>query len=133
MSRDRAARVSRGFTLVEVMVALIVFAVGMLSLALLMPAGTRGVRKAGQNTRGSELAASSMERLLSTPYDDPDLNRGNHVDTGNPHDNSYFVSWSVDTGVPIANCKRITLSVAWPTAASSNTVRLVGVKPLSDQ
>jgi len=132
MARDRSARGARGFTLVEVMVALIVFAVGMLSLALLMPAGTRGIRRAGQNTRGSELAASSIERLLATPYGDPDLSLGAHNDTGNPYDSKYFVSWAVDTGQPITNCKRITVTVCWPTATSTTNVRLVGVKPLSE-
>lgn len=132
MSRDRAARASRGFTLVEVMVALIIFAVGMLSLAMLMPAGTRGVRKAGQNTRGSELAASSIEHLLATPYDHPDLDLGAHNDPANPYDGKYFVSWAVDTGQPIVNCKRITVTVRWPSAASLTNVRLIGVRPECD-
>ncbi len=97
-----------------------------------MPAGTRGVRKAGQNTRGSELAASSIERLLATPYDHPDLDLGAHNDPANPYDGKYFVSWAVDTGQPIVNCKRITVTVRWPSAASLTNVRLIGVRPECD-
>ena len=66
----------RGFTLVEVLVAITVFAVGVLSLASLMPLGTRNISKSADQSRGSELASACAERLLTTPYADSPLAEG---------------------------------------------------------
>ena len=116
-----------GFTLVEVMVALVVFAVGALSMVALFPLGTRSVADAGQQTRASELATTTMERLLVTPYFDPDLDPGAHTATGSPLDDIYHVTWNVEDNAPVSGCKRITITVRWPLATSTTRVRLVGV------
>ena len=120
---------ARGFSMMEILVALIVIAIGVFSMTALIPAGTRSNTKAGQQTRGSELASVTMERLLSTPYGDPDLDAGNHSDPNNPLDGGYFVTWVVEVDQPITRCKRITVETHWPTATATNQVRLIGVNP----
>lgn len=122
--RGRAA----GFSLVEVAVALIIFAIGFLSLAALIPLGTKGVSKSGESTRASEIASATMERLLSTPYSDPDLGSGAHADPSNPYPGDYHVTWNVEEDQPEASCKRITVRVRWPLSSSTTMVRMVGVK-----
>ena len=124
-----SSRDTRGFTMLEVLVALIVIGIGVFSLTAMIPMGTRSNTKSGQQTRGSELAAVTMERLLSTPYNEPDLDAGSHNDTANPYPGGYYVSWSIDVDQPIAHCKRITVETHWPTATALNKVRLVGVNP----
>lgn len=125
------ARNARGFTLIEVMVALVVFAVGVLSLAMLIPLGTKGISRSGETTRASELSVATMEKLLATPYTDDDLTAGTHIDTGNPYNGSYHVTWVVENNQPITSCKRITVRVRWPVSTSPVNVSLVGVKPES--
>jgi type IV pilus assembly protein PilV len=125
------ARGARGFTLIEVMVALVVFAVGVLSLAMLIPLGTKGISRSGETTRASELSVAAMEKLLATPYDDDDLTAGTHTDTANPYNGSYYITWVVEVDQPITSCKRITVRVRWPMSNSATNVRLVGVKPAS--
>ena len=115
--------------MIEILVALIVIGIGVFSLTALIPAGTRSNTKAGQQTRGSELASVTMEKLLSTPYNDPDLDVGTHDDPNNPYPGNYYVSWTVELDQPITKCKRITVETHWPTATSSTKVRLVGVNP----
>lgn len=126
------ARATRGFTLVEVMVALVVFAVGVLSLAMLIPLGTKGISRSGETTRASELSVATMEKLLATPYDDGDLNAGTHTDSNNPYNGSYHVTWTIEADQPITSCKRITVRVRWPNSGSATNVSLVGVKPASN-
>jgi type IV pilus assembly protein PilV len=123
----RRSRDERGLTLIEVLVALTLFALGALALAALVPAGTRTVSKAGEDTRASELAAQCMERLLDTPYGDPALDAGTHNDAQNPHAGRYWVSWQVEDNQPVGLCKRITVRVRWPASASPTLVRLVAV------
>ncbi len=83
MTKRTRAR-DAGFTLVEAMVALVVFSIGILGLAALMPIGSRTVSSAGRQTRASELCSNAAENLLALPYDAPDLTSGTHDDPGNP-------------------------------------------------
>ncbi|MCC6349875.1 MAG: prepilin-type N-terminal cleavage/methylation domain-containing protein [Candidatus Eisenbacteria bacterium] len=101
-----------GFTLIEVMVALVIFAVGVLSLGLVVPAATKRVTKAGVQTRASALAAERAETLLTTPYGHDDLLSGAHTDPENPVDSTYYVRWTVTDDAPIAGCKRVVVSVS---------------------
>lgn len=116
---------ARGFTLVEVMVALVIFAVGMLALVLCMPMATRGVVKSGTQTRASSLAAEAAEELLTIPYGDGDITAGTHDDPANPHLGRYFVRWVVEDDQPTASCKRITVKVARGSASATPEARLV--------
>jgi len=125
----RAVRRQAGFTLIETLIAIVVFAVGVLALVSLMPIGTKKISNSAMLTRGSELAATVAEKLLVTPYFDPDLDAGNHNDPDNPHDGRFFVSWSVEEDQPIAACKRVTVVVRWPVAGSPLSTRLVVVTP----
>jgi type IV pilus modification protein PilV len=122
---------SEGFTLVEVLVALMVFVVGVLSIAAMMPTGSQSVNRSGDETRASELASACAERLLSTSYTDADLTSGVHLDTANPHDGKYYVGWSVQNDQPMPLCKRATVTVRWPTSASAPGASVVVVVPRS--
>ena len=119
----------RGFTLVEVMIALVVMSIGVLALASLLPMGTKKISNSASRTRASELAATLAERLLATPYADEALVEGAHDDDQNPYDGQYYLSWSVEDDQPITACKRVTVFARWPSASSSLTARVIVVTP----
>lgn len=60
-----AVAAARGFTLIEVLVALVVLAVGMLGLAVLLVEGLQGSRTAIEHTQAVNLAADIAERMRS--------------------------------------------------------------------
>lgn len=62
-NRWHAVAAARGFTLVEVLVALVVLAVGMLGLAVLLVEGLQGSRSAIEHTQAVSLAADIAERM----------------------------------------------------------------------
>jgi prepilin-type N-terminal cleavage/methylation domain-containing protein len=101
-----------GFTLIEVLVAFVVFAIGILSLGLTIPMGTRRINRAGSQTRASSLATERAETILIMPYGQGDLTAGTHTDPNNPVEGVYYVKWVVTEDRPITGCKRIVVSVA---------------------
>jgi prepilin-type N-terminal cleavage/methylation domain-containing protein len=70
-SNEKPAR-ERGFTLIEVMMAIVILTVGLLSLAQMMVLATNSNTLSGRMTSSSALAREQMERLKAAPfYSDP--------------------------------------------------------------
>lgn len=69
---------NQGFTLIEVMIAMVIFVVGMLSVAALQTGATKGNINANRSTRAFTWCSDRMEVLMSLPYDDASLNAGPH-------------------------------------------------------
>ena len=123
--RPRAA----GFTLIEVMVALVIISVGLMALVGLVPLGSKQVASTTQRSRASQLAAGRAERLLITPYSDADLDPGTHLDDENPVEGKYWVRWTVEDDQPITGCKRIVVKTAIGSAGAAELSKVVIVVP----
>ena len=135
---------NRGFTLIEIMIAMVIFVVGMLSVAAMQTGATKGNNTANRSTRAFTWCSDRMEVLMGLPYGDSSLDDGEHSNTGDAEiitqttdgiDNDYDgqideagesgvvnVRWNVVdndgvTGVPPppANTKSITVTVTWRT------------------
>jgi type IV pilus assembly protein PilV len=126
--RHRTAGKAAGFTLVEFMVALTVFAIGVLGIALVFMNGTRHVGASGEETKAVELAQQGLEDLLTESFDSVNLDPGTHWDADNPLERAYYRDWSVEDQVPFTGCKRVTVNVRWPGEHPTRTVTLVGIK-----
>jgi type IV pilus assembly protein PilV len=116
-----------GFTLIEFMVALTVFALGVLGLAVTFMHGTRHVGTSGAQTQAVELAQQGLEDLLTLSYDDPALTSGAHDDADNPIAGAYDRSWTVEDDDPMSGCKTVTMTVAWPHNDPQHDVVLVAI------
>ena len=77
--RPKPSRRAAGFTLVEVLVALFVLAVGLLGLASLQLNASRGNAQSGVGTRAVLIAQSRMEMLKSARF--TDVTTGTDLDT----------------------------------------------------
>lgn len=126
-SPRRAAPVA-GFTLIEVMIALVVFAIGVLGLAVTIPLGTKRIVFAGQQTRGSALAAEQAEAILEMPFGAGDLTAGTHDHAGNPLPGGYYVRWVVTDDQPVTGCKRIVVTAMKRSVTATPEADLVIVK-----
>jgi prepilin-type N-terminal cleavage/methylation domain-containing protein len=72
MRSNEARARERGFTLIEVMVAIVILTVGLLSLAQMMVLATNSNTLSGRMTSSSALAREQLERLRAAPfYTDP--------------------------------------------------------------
>jgi len=120
-----------GFTLIEVLMAMAIFAIGILAVTSMQMRSINQNASSRIQTEATALATDWMERLLSLPYEDVSLDEGNHPAGGDPpiSTGNYDLQWTVvedpdNKGLPI---KQIDIQV---THANRNakTVRLSSVK-----
>ncbi len=101
-----------GFTLIETLMAMAIFAIGILALAGLQVTYIGGNASAQMQTEATALGAQVIEHLKSLPYDAPELDPN-----GNPHQppagagGAYDVRWTVADNTPVNNTKRIDVAV----------------------
>jgi type IV pilus assembly protein PilV len=138
----------KGFTLIEVLVAMAVFAVGILAAISMQSSAALTDHLARNSTEAATQATDLIERLNSLPYDDPTyLTIGTHnVGPGaldlregqfsmakganlNPDIGIYAFQYSIDQDAMIPNTKTITITVSYVHLGQTRTVELVSVKP----
>ena len=129
--RAHPSRPQAGFTLIEIMFAMVIFAIGVMALMACIPMASKRVMKSGAQTRAASIASQAAENLLTVPYGNATLSSGTHNDPANPHDGLYYTRWVVEDNQPIGSCKRITVTVARGAVTNPPLVRLVVVTPQS--
>jgi len=97
----------RGFTLLEVVMAISIFAVGMLAVAAMQTTAVRSNYSASNLSERITLAQDTMEQLISMSYNDPNLVNGSTV-YPDPAGN-YSITWTVVAG-PVSNSRSITVT-----------------------
>jgi type IV pilus assembly protein PilV len=109
--RNAGTKNETGFTLLEVIIAISLLAVGMLAVASMQVSAITGNAHANRITEATTLAQDKLEELMALPYTDADLSQGQHDDTDPP--TPYNRTWSVtDDPAGVTNTKRITVTVS---------------------
>jgi uncharacterized protein (TIGR02598 family) len=133
-----------GFNLIEVVVALAVTSVGIISILGLLPFGLTSARTAGDRTVAAMIAQDSISGMRGGAYADVDTvaasvnadpyydQSGFAVSASDP--TRYFVVTATVTPRSIAFLKAIRVDVAWPALASdANRERLVFVTDIANR
>jgi type IV pilus assembly protein PilV len=121
----KSLKTERGFTLVEVIIAICVFSVGMLAVATMQVSGTQGTASARWHTEATVWASDQIEKIISLPYDHADLTDGAHA--GFTED-QHTISWVVEDDELIDNSKTITVTVDWQDRWFERTISFVYYK-----
>lgn len=112
----RRSKKSKGFSLIEVLIALVILSISLLALAGLMVTTTRTNSFGGHLTEAVTFAQQRLEQFRVAPYStivNSSVNPGDPViQTGVPSGIAYTINWVV---VPNAtDClRRITITVNW--------------------
>ena len=126
----RPARREAGFSIIELMVALVLLGLGILTVANLFPLGSRVQVADRKRTSAVDLAQQKMEQLRTVAWSAPDLVVGTHPDASGEtltlmNDGTFNRRWIVEaqTGA-FADMKKVTVRVIW-SAQRPDTVDLV--------
>ncbi|HNT57511.1 MAG TPA: prepilin-type N-terminal cleavage/methylation domain-containing protein [Syntrophales bacterium] len=111
---------NRGFTLIEVLIALFLLAVTLAGAAGLTAAIIRTNALNRQSTEALILAGDKMEELTSRLYP--------AVISGSDAPSLYGRTWIVDDGVPQEGMKTVTVTVTWSGFGSPRQVSLATVR-----
>ena len=114
----------KGITLVEIMIALVIFGIGIGMAMRTLPESNVTTTRGRNMTIATNLAAEKVEELMGLTFSEADLAQGTHNDPDNPIDLHYERSWLVTDDVPMKGMKRVSVTVNFPTASADSSVTL---------
>ncbi len=114
----------KGFTLIEVMVAMVILGVGIMAIVALQARDMNYNSSSRRQTQAYTWAADRVERLLALPYTSPELSiKGSTSVVGDGHVPSpadaammapYVMEWDViDNTANIPNSRQVNVFVRW--------------------
>lgn len=106
---------ARGFTLLEVIIAMAILAIGILGLTKMQMSSIKGNDTAMAFTRGATWAAGNIETLMGIDYDDPGFVNGTDSE------GKFTIAWTITPSDPIPNVKKITMVVTWNDKGEAKT------------
>ncbi|MDO9350611.1 MAG: prepilin-type N-terminal cleavage/methylation domain-containing protein [Deltaproteobacteria bacterium] len=112
---------SKGFTLIEVLVALVILAVSLLALAGLMTTSTRNTASGGRLTEAATFAQDKLEELRAMSWESIPLNQTTDSPISRPGI-QYDRSWIASLNALNPDIKEIQITIRW-TDATSHSLR----------
>ena len=121
--RTAPVRAQRGFSLVEVLIALVVLSIGIFAVARLFPAGARGQVQDRLLTGANDYVQEKVEYLRGLTWADPNLTDGRHPagSATEPCGNGRWQRFYTVTTMasPLDNLKRVDVTVSWSGAGTT--------------
>jgi type IV pilus assembly protein PilV len=124
----RRSKDERGFTLLEVMIALVVLSIGLLGLASLQIMAIKGNSFGQQMTVASTLAQNQLEQLRRTSGA---LADGNDTVT-DQNGITYTRTWTVTPNTPQQGATTVLITISWtgPTGEGSEAARSINIRTI---
>ena len=130
---------SEGFTLLEVLIAMAILGVGVLTIGLAQLSAVKMSSRSEHMSQAMYLAQEQLEVFLAMPRTDPqfqalvvqqpDPGGVIDIDTTDLDQTNYTRSWTIEPNTPAVGLTRITVFVNWNTATRGRTqVQLQGIK-----
>lgn len=125
------AKSQMGFSLIEILVALTVFAVGMLAVATMQTSAVRGNQLASGLSEGLRAQnQDKVEELMALDYDHLDLIPGNYGPESNPPYDTWYTVLQGLEGDAVANpdLKTVSVTTTWRDLSGDHSVSTAFIK-----
>jgi prepilin-type N-terminal cleavage/methylation domain-containing protein len=130
---------ANGFTLIEVLIAIAIFSIGILAVASLQTSALNQTRSSRITTECLTLATQHAERLKSLPFytteftaHPVDLNAGNHNVNDDVNNPRYEIRWTVQDNEPIGQQPNIWQDPAVPADITVSKTISIEVSPINN-
>lgn len=115
MSRQKTEE--RGFSLIEILIAIAILALVALGIMALLPGGYKQITNAGRSARMNHLAQMQMDYLRTLPVTASDLSAGTHPAAARLFplgvDEKYSIKWTVRDYTAMSNSKSIIVEAGY--------------------
>jgi type IV pilus assembly protein PilV len=115
-------REESGFTLIEVLIAMVILSIGIIALTSMQTTGIKGNATANILTTGGTWAADSVERVFAMDFDV--LADGTTTST----DGKYTITWDVTDDNPMPDTKTIDITVTSQDSGNQRSVDINYIK-----
>jgi prepilin-type N-terminal cleavage/methylation domain-containing protein len=110
MTKDKLRQVGikwdeQGFTIIEALIGIAIFSIGLLAIATLTISTINGNAAARRVTESSAWATDRIERLMAVDYEDLESS------PAPIREGAYTISWDVTDNAPLANVKTVRVIV----------------------
>jgi prepilin-type N-terminal cleavage/methylation domain-containing protein len=116
---------SRGFTLIELVVAILIFAIGIVGIMKMHQASIQANSYSMQLTQAMNIVEDKIDFLRGIPFTNAAMTVGNHAAVATSMGVQYNLSWSVAATAGSDNHARsINVTIAWMEKAISHQVSI---------
>jgi prepilin-type N-terminal cleavage/methylation domain-containing protein len=132
LAKMKNANEEKGFSLIEILIAVAILAVVCLGIMALLPSGYKQITNAGRTATLDHIAQMQLDYLRSIPISHNDLTAGHHPTSPNPNVNwpmpngatdKYSVYWIVTDYTPMTNSKAVRVYVGYDMFNSDGTAK----------
>jgi type IV pilus assembly protein PilV len=134
-------REQAGFTLLEVLFAMVILGVGILSIALAQLSSIKVSSKSRSLSQAMFLAQEQLDLFMTMPgadptfaaavTDEPDPAGPIDVNPGDADQTTFTRTWTIEPATPTVGLARITVNIRWNAASgATHQIELQGIKRL---
>lgn len=117
-------RFAAGFSLVEVLLAMVIFAIASLAATNLMVGSTTMVSRNDATSQAINLAQMVMEDLRNIPFEE--MQSGTDTFT-NPQGREFSVAWEVAEDAPAEGMNTVNVSVSWDEKGTTQQYEIANI------
>jgi type IV pilus assembly protein PilV len=124
MTSQSPISIEEGFTLIEIMIALVVMSIGLTALAAVQISAIRGNAFSKRMTTAVSIADGKMEQIKNGSYASIISESATQVTQSNMN---FTRQVTVTNNSPLANTKTVNVTVSWSEGSKSHTVPITTI------